>query len=236
MTAPAIILVKPQLGENIGMAARAMLNFGLEDLRLVAPRDGWPNPGAIPAAAGAEAVLENARVFKTTPEAIADLTKVFAATARERGMMKPALSAREAASEIKKTQGQAGIMFGREAAGLSNEDVVLADAILSVPVNPDFSSLNLAVAVGIVAYECSQGVGDIPPDDDGGGPATKGDMQALYDHIEGALDKNGYFYPEERRGAMVEALRNLLQSRAFNRQQVQTLRGVIKALSQNMKK
>jgi len=156
---------------------------------------------------------------------------VFAATARERGMMKPAFSAREAAGETGK--GRAGILFGREAAGLANEDVVLADAILYVPVNPDFSSLNLAVAVGIIAYECFAGEGVPPVAED---PATKGDIQGLFDHIEGALDKNGYFYPEERRGAMVEALRNLLQSRGFNRQQVQTFRGVIKALSQDMKK
>ena len=241
MTAPAIILVKPQLGENIGMAARAMWNFGLDDLRLVAPRDGWPNPDAGPACAGADAVLEAAKVFATTEEAIADLTRVYAATARRRDMMKPALGVAEAGMQIRSIKrGGAGVLFGPEASGLANADVVLADAILAIPVNPDFSSLNIAFAVGLVAYECCRGLGEgdaaEPHKDEGDGPATKADMHSLFKHIEGELDERGYFHPEERRAAKLQTLRNLLQSGGFNRQQIATLRGVIKALSSLKKK
>ena len=229
MPNPAIILVRPQLGENIGKSARAMLNFGLTDLRLVSPRDGWPNPDAVPAAADADQVLENAKVFETTEEAIADLTHVFAATARRRDMAKPAVDARAAGKTIRGLkQGKAGILFGREAAGLSNDDVVLADAVLSVPVNPDFGSLNLAVAVGVIAYECFAGEGI---DNETEPPATKKELLALFDHLEGVLDEKGYFHPEARKKPMVQSLRNLLQSANLNSQQVQTLRGVIKSLA-----
>lgn len=234
MSKPAIILVKPQLGENIGMAARAMLNFGLDDLRLVAPRDGWPNPDAGPACAGADAVLAAAKVFATTEEAIADLTCVYAATARRRDMTKPALGVAEAGEKIRNlSRGRAGILFGPEASGLANADVVLADAILSIPVNPDFSSLNIAFAVGLVAYECFRGEKACvkAPDEEGDGPATKTDMHALFKHIEGELDERGYFHPEERRTAKLQTLRNLLQSSGFSHQQIATLRGVIKALT-----
>jgi len=233
MTNPAIILVKPQLGENIGKAARAMLNFGLDDLRLVAPRDGWPNEAAWPASAGADKVLEGAKIFKTTEAAIADLSRVYAATVRTRDMPKPVVDARSAGAAIR-AGGKAGILFGRESAGLSNDDIVLADAILTIPVNPDFSSLNIAVAVGIIAYECFggevslQGAAEEPP-------ATKGELVGLFEHLEGALEGAGYFHPPERKAVMVRTLRNLLQSANLNSQQIHTLRGVIKSLSRDLK-
>ncbi len=232
MTNPAIILVKPQLGENIGMAARAMWNFGLDELRLVAPRDGWPNPDAYPAAAGADKVLDRAKVFKTTEAAISDLNMVFAATVRARGMMKEVMDPGAAAKKAGQG-GKAGILFGREAAGLANEDVVLSDAILTVPANPDFGSLNLAVAVGIVAYEFFRGHTEVTKalDNEGGGPAKKAELLGLFAHLEEALDAKGYFHPPERREAVVTSLRNLLQSAGLNSQQVSTLRGVIKALT-----
>ena len=238
MAKPAIILVRPQLGENIGQAARAMLNFGLEDLRLVAPRDGWPNADAHPSASGADQVLENAKVYETTEAAIADLTHVFAATVRERGMAKPVVSATEAGKTIRRLKaGKAGILFGREAAGLSNDDLVLADTILTVPVNPGFASLNIAVAVALVAYECFGGGEGVTKTlaGEGGGPATKEDLIGLFKHLEGDLDKKGYFHPAERKGAMVRSLRNLLQSAGLSKQQVHTLRGVIKALTSDKK-
>jgi len=234
MPNPAIILVKPQLGENIGMVARAMWNFGLEDLRIVAPRDGWPNGDAYPAAAGGGHVLDNAKLFKTTQEAVADLNLVFAATVRPRDMMKEVVDPESAAKKMAAAK-TAGILFGREAAGLSNEDVVLADAILTVPVNPDFGSLNLAVAVGIVAYECFRDLKNVtkPLDKESGGPAKKAELIGLFEHLEGELDKKGFFHPVARREAKVTGLRNLLQSANLNSQQVSTLRGVIKALTRS---
>lgn len=232
MAVPAIILVRPQLGENIGMVARAMLNFGLSELRLVAPRDGWPNPNAVPAAAGAGAVLKNIQVFKTCAEAIADLNHIFAATARSRDMTKKAVNVKEA-GRIIRNNGKTGILFGPEASGLTNDEVVLADAILSIPVNSEFSSLNLAVAVGIIAYECFAGEGEASLMT---GLATKGELISLFEHLEEELDKKGYFYPEARRKPMIQSLRNLLQSAGLNSQQVQTLRGVIKSLTGPAKK
>ena len=232
MRGPVIILVRPQLGENIGMAARAMWNFGLEELRLVAPRDGWPNPGAGPAAAGAGRIIDKAKIFTTTEEAIADLNRVFAATVRNREMTKPALDAKGVAREIAKLgRGRAGILFGPERAGLSNEDVVLADTILSVPVNPAFGSLNLALAVGVAAYEWflisrqKAKAGKAPEL-----PAPKSDLISLFKHLESELEARGYFHPEARRASLTRSLRNILQGARLTRQQVQTLRGVVKAL------
>lgn len=232
MPGPAIILVKPQLGENIGKSARAMWNFGLDDLRIVAPRDGWPNPDAVPAAAGADHILENAKLFDTTGEAIADLDLVFAATIRTRDMMKDVVDPEAAAGQIQ-TANKAGILFGREAAGLSNEDVVLADAVLTVPVNPDFNSLNLAVAVGVIAYECFRGQIKVTKslDNEGGGRATKAELMGLFAQLEEALEQKGYFHPGGRKTAMKTTIRNLLQAARLNSQQVATLRGVVKALT-----
>jgi tRNA/rRNA methyltransferase len=153
---PAIVLVKPQLGENIGTAARAMANCGLDDLRLVAPRDGWPNDKAVAAASGADSVLDKARLYPNVPAAIADLRRVYAATARDRYMVKRIVTPRLAAAEIAGFLGvgeACGVLFGPERTGLVNDDIALADTVLSVPLNPAFSSLNLAQAVLIVGYE-----------------------------------------------------------------------------------
>ena len=233
---PAIILVEPQLGENIGYAARAMLNFGLTDLRLVAPRDGWPNPAAGPAASGADDVLDGAQVFETLEESIADLNHVYASTVRNRDIYKRVVTVTEASHAMHQTAARGertGILFGRERSGLSNDDIALANAILTVPVNPGFGSLNLAQAVILVAFEWSRTGVDLPAastlEDD---PiATKADLVGLFEHIEGALAPRGYFRPPARKRAMVQALRNLLQGAGFTGQQVRTLRGVIKSLT-----
>jgi tRNA/rRNA methyltransferase len=153
---PAIVLVRPQLGENIGKAARAMLNFGLTDLRLVAPRDGWPNPNAGPAASGADIVLERARVFGSVAEAVADCAHVYATTVRKRGLVVPVVSPEEAAREIRTQSEQSAILFGAERSGLETDEVAIAQKILTVPINPEFRSLNLAQAVILVAYEWSK--------------------------------------------------------------------------------
>src|SRR6476659_322472 len=154
---PVFVLVRPHLGENIGKAARAMLNFGLAEMRLVEPRDGWPNPSAGPAASGADVVLENARVFATTAEAVADCAHVYATTVRKRGVTKPVVTPEVAAREMHTQSGRSAILFGPERSGLETDDVALARAIVTVPINPEFGSLNLAQAVILIAYEWSKG-------------------------------------------------------------------------------
>ena len=234
---PAVVLVKPQLAENIGMAARAMLNCGLSDLRLVAPRDGWPNDKAVSSAAGADQVLKAARLCATTAEAVADLGMVYAATARPRDMTKDVETPRRAAARIRALAaagGRSGVLFGREAAGLDNDDVALADTVLAIPLNPTFGSLNLAQAVMVVAYEWYQagdGVAEsalsVPKD---ARPANKGEMIGLFEHLERELDACGFLRVKEKRPTMVHNLRNLLQRARPTDQEVRTLRGVIKGL------
>ncbi|WP_138380207.1 RNA methyltransferase [Luteithermobacter gelatinilyticus] len=234
---PAIILVGPQLGENIGKAVRAMYNFGLTDLRLVAPRDGWPNPAAWPAAAGADVVLDNARIYATTAEATADLHHVYATTARSRDMKKSVITPRRCADLMRRQVSQGhkvGVLFGPEKAGLKNEDVAPCAAIVSVPLNPAFASLNLAQAVVLVAYEWFQAGDETPaeyiPELDTR-PATGEEMQGLFDHLESELMKSGYLRHEERRPVMIRNLRNMLSRARFTHQEVSTLRGVIRALA-----
>lgn len=241
--APAVILVKPQLGENIGMAARAMLNGGLTDLRLVAPRDGWPNEAAVNAASGASAVIDGARVFATTSEAIADLRLVYAATARERGMTKPVVTPRQAAAEIRAAatrELRAGVVFGPEAKGLNNDDVALADAILQVPLNPGFSSLNLAQAVMLVSYEWFllgvEVAGRDLPLPPAVRPADKEELRHLFEHLERELVASGFLHVAEKRPIMVRNLRNMLQRAALTDQEVRTLRGVIVSLVDGKKR
>lgn len=236
MPKPAIILVRPQLGENIGKAARAMYNFGLTDLRLVAPRDGWPNPDAGPSAAGAGVVIEKARVHETVEDAVADCSHVYATTIRDRDMPKPVVTPKEAAAQIKGLtydSVQTAILFGPERSGLTNDDVVLADTVLTVPVNPDYGSLNLAQAVILVAYELFQEQIDaaayVPSHPEGF--AGKEEILGLMEHLEGALDGKGYFKSEGRRAKQIHTLRNLIQNSGFSSQEVHTLRGVIKSLS-----
>ena len=242
-SAPAVILVKPQLGENIGMVARAMLNCGLTDLRLVAPRDGWPNEAAVSAASGATPVIEGARVFETTSAAIADLGLVYAATARERGMTKPVVTPRRAAGEIRAAVAKdvrVGVLFGPEAKGLNNDDVALADAIVQAPLNPGFSSLNLAQAVMIVGYEWFQAGVDVPERDlplpPAVRPANKEELRHLFEHLERELVDSGFLHVKEKRPIMVRNLRNMLQRAGLTDQEVRTLRGVIVSLVDGKKR
>ncbi|MEK9678155.1 MAG: RNA methyltransferase [Rhodospirillaceae bacterium] len=235
MTGPAVILVDPQLGENIGMVARAMLNCGLTDLRLVRPRDGWPNEKAVSASSGADMVVYRAKLFDTTAEAIANLSRVYAATARDRDMTKEVVTPAGAAAEIRDfgTAGT-GVIFGGEAKGLKNDDVALADKILTVPLNPEFKSLNLAQSVLLVAYEWFK-LGNDTPDSYTMTPdtrqANKNELLGLFEHLEGALDDSGFMHVREKRPIMVRNLRNMLQRAGLTEQEVRTLRGVIKSLT-----
>ncbi len=239
---PAIILVAPQLGQNIGTTARAMLNCGLTDLRLVAPRDGWPNPNAIAAASGADAVLDSARVFDDVESAVADLQHLYATTARPRDMNKPVLTPRETAAELRTHHDageRCGLLFGPERAGLINDHIVLADAVVAVPLNPAFRSLNLAQAVLLLGYEWYQTGDPQLPSTPGKAsavrehnesPANKEELYALFEHLESELEAANYFYPAEKRPIMQRTLRNLLQRAGLTDSEVRTLRGVVGAL------
>lgn len=234
----AIVLVQPQLGENIGAAARAMYNFGLTDLRLVAPRDGWPNDRAVAMAAGADVVVENARVFDSVEAAVADVQYLAASTARPRHMVKPVVGPREAAGEmLRRVRGGAtvGLLFGAERSGLENDHIAMADVIVQVPTSPLFSSLNLGQAVLLLSYEwfaLTQSGDEVAPLDYGDGVlATGEDLAGLFGHLEGELVDAGYFYPPEKQPVMARTIRNALQRAEFSYQEVQILRGVIKALS-----
>lgn len=233
---PVVVLVRPQLGENIGAAARAMLNFGLTRLCLVAPRDGWPDPKAGAMASGAGRILDEARVFASAEEAIADLQFVLAATARDRAVLKPIRAPREAAGELRARHGagqRVGLLFGAERSGLTNDEIALADEVLTVPANPAFSSLNLAQAVLLVGYEWFlSGVGDVARQEEWAGaePARRADVLRLFEHLEGALDRSGFLYPPEKRPSMVLNLRALLHRAQLTDQEVRTLRGVIASL------
>jgi tRNA/rRNA methyltransferase len=227
-----IVLVRPQLGENIGKAARAMLNFGLTELRLVSPRDGWPNPSAGPAASGADLVLEQARVFETAADAVADCAHVYATTLRKRGVTKPVLTPEQAAREIATQQGRSAILFGAERSGLETADVALARAIVTVPVNPSFGSLNLAQAVIVCAYEWSKHRElAMPPLEELLPPAPQEELEGLIAHFEELLEPNGYFRPQSRAQATRLTLRNVLTKPGWNHLEVRTLRGVLSALA-----
>ncbi|MBE0533852.1 MAG: RNA methyltransferase [Rhodospirillales bacterium] len=219
------------------MAARAMLNCGLTDLRLVAPRDGWPNESAINAASGATVVLERARLFATTAEAVADLRLVYASTARERGMTKPVVTPSRAAQEMRRAAAdgiRCGILFGPEAKGLHNDDVALSDAILQAPLNPGFSSLNLAQAVLLTGYEWYKLGVDVAERQvvypTGRVPATKEELLHFFEHLERELVACGFLHSEEKRPSMVRNLRNMFQRVELTDQEVRTLRGAIVGL------
>jgi len=236
MAQPAIILVRPQLGENIGKAARAMLNFGLTDMRLVSPRDGWPNPAAGPAASGADRVLDEAQVFDNVQAAVEDCNIVLATTRRPRGMLKEVVTPSFGAAQARQLDGKGervGILFGPERSGLDNDDIAASDAILTVPLNQDFGSLNLAQAVIIFAYEWFKAADETAAyrlERDYSGHADKKDVQGLIAHLEDALEAREYFFPEDRAPVMRRTLRNLIQRAGFTAQETQTLRGVIKKL------
>ena len=230
-SSPVIVLVRPQLGENIGKAARAMLNFGLTEMRLVSPRDGWPNPDAGPAAAGADIILDKAEVFETLAEAVADCAHVYATTVRKRGVTKPVVTPEEAAREIHAAQGRCAFVFGPERSGLETEDVALARKILTVPINPEFGSLNLAQAVILCAYEWSkQATLEQPTVTDLGEPAPQAELEGMIAQFEALLEGAGYFFPPDRAPATKRTLRNLLTKPGWNHLEVRTLRGVLSAL------
>ncbi|MGV8936781.1 MAG: RNA methyltransferase [Allorhizobium sp.] len=240
---PAIILVEPQLGENIGMVARAMANFGLSELRLVKPRDGWPSDKARSVASKADHVIDATRVFETLEEAIADLNFVYATTARERYGYKPVRSPVIAAETLRArlSLGEAtGIMFGRERFGLSNEEVALADEIVTFPVNPAFASLNIAQAVLLMSYEwMKSGMADLSEtafQPLSQRPADKAQVQGLFDHLEEALDSRGYFRPVAKKPKMIDNLRAVLSRRAFTAQEINVFRGVISSLDRFSRK
>jgi len=235
---PAICLVRPQMGENIGAVARAMLNFGLVSMRLVSPRDRWPNPKAQAVAVGADRVLDAARVEWRLEDALADATLVLAATARPRGLEKPVWGPREAALKLRAAIAAGErpvIMFGPEAAGLETEEVARADAILTLPVNPGFASLNLANAVAVCAFAYAEArqASDTPswfmPEDSP--PATQGELDALFVHLESELERGRFFHPLDKAPLMKRNIRTLLMRARLTQQEAQTLRGVIKALT-----
>jgi tRNA/rRNA methyltransferase len=231
-SSPLIVLVRPQLGENIGKAARAMLNFGLTEMRLVTPRDGWPNPDAGPSAAGADEVLANAQVYETLADAVADCAHVYATTVRKRGVTKPVVTPEQAAREIRGAVGRCAIVFGPERSGLETDDVALARAILTVPVNPDFGSLNLAQAVVLCAYEWSKHVALAQPTlTELHPPAPQDELDGMIAQFDAMLEEAGYFFPPGRVTATKRTMRNLLTKPGWNHLEIRTLRGMLSSLA-----
>jgi tRNA/rRNA methyltransferase len=234
---PVVILVEPQLAENIGAVARVMANFGLSELRMVRPRDGWPQDRAWASASGADWPLDNAVIFPTLNEAIADLSHVLATTARPRETQLPILTPRQAATDLHdRVAGnqRVGLLFGGERAGLETADIALCQAIVTIPVDERFRSLNLAQAVALNAYEWRLGVDEGPrsafavnmlP------PADQASVLGLYEQLEAELDSAGFFHPPEKRPSMIRNLRVALGKANLTEQEVRTLRGVVTALS-----
>lgn len=224
------------MGENIGMVARAMLNCGLTDLSLVRPRDGWPNPAAEAAAAGATDVLDGADVYTDTPDALAGCRRVYAATARPRDMVKSVLTPRAAAEDMRAAASEGAtlaLLFGPERSGLSNDELVLADRMISVPLNPAFASLNLAQAVLIIGYEWFQAAHAGPSESlalGGGLPAERGELLNFLARLERELDSGDFFHPPEKRASMVRNLRNIFLRSDLTDTEVRTLHGVVSAL------
>ena len=230
---PIVVLVQPQLGQNIGKAARAMLNFGLTEMRLVAPRDGWPNPDAGPAASGADLVLERAQVYETTAEAIADCGLVFASTVRKRDIVTPVVGPEEMAQAIHSSQARSAILFGPERSGLATEDVVLASHIVTVPINPEFGSLNLAQAVILLAYEWSRSAALVQPTAFEVEPrAPQAELDGLIEHLEEYLSKVGYYHPPERTQATRHTIRTIFTKPGWSSREVKAMRGMIRAIAQ----
>ena len=238
---PVIILVRPQMAENIGMAARAMANFGLAEMRLVSPRDGWPQKtrmkkGARQAASGATHILEQAALFETVEAAIGDLNRVYATTARERGQAKPVFTPEEGMRRLAAPEAagqRAGILFGPERTGLDNDDIALADAVLTFPIDPKFASLNLAQAVLLVSYEWVRASGSaaapfaLPHHT---GPAKRETLLSFFHFVEDELDKAQFYSNPERKTVMVRNFRNILHRMELTEQDVRTMRGALDAL------
>tara|TARA_B100000676_G_scaffold48406_1_gene47369 strand:+ start:1620 stop:2405 length:786 start_codon:yes stop_codon:yes gene_type:complete len=233
---PAVILVEPQLGENIGFAARAMMNGGLSDLRIVKPRDGWPNPKAVAAASGAGSVIETARIYESTAEAVGDLQRVYAMTARPRDMIKQVATPRDAASELRHLIDdghRAGVIFGPERKGLDNDDVALADTVVQAPLNPAHSSMNLGHAVMVISYEWFQAGDDTPGrflNEGRTGIATKEELLIFFKRLEAELDACGFFHVAEKRPVMVRQIRNIFQRAELTEQEIRTLHGIVSGL------
>jgi tRNA/rRNA methyltransferase len=255
MTAPAIILVRPQMGENIGAVARAMMNFGLRELRIVAPRDGWPNPAAEAMAAHGLEIIQNATLYDTTRDALYDLHYVYASTARDRRVRKPQLTPRESVADmhIRAGEGQkVGLLFGPERTGLENEDIALSQAIVTVPTDPNHWSLNLAQCAVVMAYEWFSQLGGqenavvssegehssahaSAPNSDSI-PASQKDLNAFFDHLEASLDKTYFFKLDAKKPRMWRNLRATLQRAELSEQEVHTLYGMVVALEKGAKK
>jgi len=233
---PAMVLVRPQMGENIGAAARAMLNFGMTRMRIVAPRDGWPNPAAVAMASGAGRVLDGAQVHETLAEAVGDCDFVFATTARTRDLTKPVYSperAMEMAAEMRAQGRKVAVLFGPERTGLENDEVAKANAIISVPVNPEFASLNLAQCVLLTSYEWRRQATEVTHEDDGMAGADWAsaiEVEKLADHYEARLDEAGFFFPPEKAPGMKVTMRNMWPRFSMTRQDVQILHGALRQL------
>jgi len=239
---PVIILVEPQLVENIGMTARAMMNTGLRELRLVDPRDPWPlgevhHNRMASASSGADEILTNAKIFNTLEEAISDLNYVYATTGRSHDMVNRILTPRAAIPDMigRSAQGQkVGVLFGRERTGLVNDHIVLANAKITIPLNPEFASLNLAQAVLIIGYEWYQSEDKTPDDYIHNGnsiPASREEYLNFYRRLEFLLDESGFFVTQEMRPSMTRSLQNMLQRAVMTEQEVRTWHGVITALA-----
>lgn len=234
---PTFVLVEPQMGENIGAAARAMWNFGLDRMRLVKPRDGWPNQKAVAMASGAGRVLDNLGLHEDTGSALSDMNYVFATTARNRDLTKPVMSpqrAMEHARELIAGGQNVAILFGPERAGLQNEDIVRANALISVPVNPAFASLNLAQCVLLTAYEWRRQTENVPAEVmemAGTRTAQNIEIQKLLERLESSLDKVDFFWPDAKAESMRLNLRNLFSRMPLTDADVRTLHGVVRALS-----
>ena len=233
---PTFVLVRPQMGENIGAAARAMLNFGLDRMRIAAPRDGWPNQKAVAMASGAGRVLDEAQITETTQDALGDCTFVFAATARARDLTKPVVTperAMQMAAEKINEGGSVAVMFGPERAGLENDDIARANAIINVPVNPEFASLNLAQCVLLTAYEWQRASTQITHERmnmTGADWAEQIEIEKLSEHYEDRLDQAGFFFPEPKADSMKINLRNLWSRMPLTRADVQMLHGMLRQM------
>lgn len=237
MQQPAFVLVRPQMGENIGAAARAMWNFGLERMRMVDPRDGWPNPRAVALASGAGRLLDEAGIFDSLADAVGDCDYVFATTARGRGLTKPVVTPERAMEQARAMIGQGrrvAVLFGPERAGLENDDIVRANAIISVPVNPGFASLNLAQCVLLTAYEWRRQSSGILPERmemAGAEPASALEVEKLAEHYETRLDEAGFFFPQTKAEGMKRTLRNLWSRMPLTRSDVQVFHGMLRQLT-----
>jgi tRNA/rRNA methyltransferase len=228
---PVIILVRPQLGQNIGKAARAMLNFGLSEMRLVAPRDGWPNPDAGPSASGADIVLEQAQVFDSVQDAIANCSTVFASTVRRRDLIMPVVTPEQMADDIVASASKTAILFGPERSGLETEDVALSNSIVTVPINPEFGSLNLAQAVILLAYEWSKRSAlASPTTKEVEEPAPQGEVEGMIAQLEEELEAKGYFHPPSRSQATKNTIRTIFMKTGWSSREVKAIRGIIRAL------